>query len=1010
MGTSETLGASTPNYSSIDSERSGYCSTISDDMAGTSMPESETSVPEEASTETVGEADSETAVEEETAESGEGGESEAGEEEISEDETAEAAAEEVSEEEAAEEEEAVAEEEGGEEDESEGEEEESEEDSEAEGSAAGGGNTSEEEAEGIEAIVTKLPRMAPIRTPYVASAPPQAIERRDEIIKRTGSPPEMHHAKVRQSVELVAQAARDAQRRMVWAIGNIAKDTRISIEAMADEIMKATSAAVGQINGAINTAMTDIESAAIERMEYLDEATILTGEDLEANREFTNQAIAAELMAGSESVTELDEKATDSFEGYVEQGAEKIRAIPGQGDVEPIPAPSSSSGGGGESSDAGSGAEGEAPDYQIMADADIHLQEFLLQQAGTIGEVGPQAASYYGFRAEPVLTGMEGRTETQLDTDAETKASGLGSAANRAQFLIMLLGLTTPVSKYHENDQTEAESENERELLSQMTEAEAAHYRANQTITQKCEMAKEYADRDLRENLTSNLWKAGRKGAQGLRKQAATAEVTLNNNAVPMAEAYRDLIARLNALLPPGQFLDSREINPKVFAAREQARQLQAQHEAAAKEQALATEAQMEEVKKQQVDGLFKAASDSMQSITDVVTQTSFDMELFVMQMTGSMRVGAGACMTAAQDYADRTAEGIVNSITDAAGPGMDRVNSVAVGFINGQISMAEQAQFRQLSGFVENMEQDGESGPLTKPMFDAQSDLNTRTTALDNAMPERSTGTAIALGVASPVALGVYLYCTDPSENTVLTQLGGLMWPGILALEEVFEQRHEPLQNRIRDRLDDPEKSNALNLFSTSDSVRADARMDIVNNSTHWYSDYNRETREAVLSGMNSGERGTLDAAQLTEVRETITGDLDEHQRDISLAYLEGNRERAVAARTREALDNGRKEGQWGWIFSAGEAQRRSDQARVDAIAGMDAMLRRELAVENAFATSMNTAELGGSTDQVYREFASLRDPRRRSADFFTAEEGRRSVISYATESHASAVLNVNT
>lgn len=1017
MSSSETLESPAPNYSSIGMDQSGYCSGMSENLEGTSTPESADFTATEES-ETSSEATEASTAEESVSESGD---SEAGAEDA-EEEVSSAESEENSEGETAEDEEALAEENTEDDGEHEGDgEEEAQEESATAESSAGGGGDREQEAEGIEAIVTKLPRMTPIRTPYVASAPPQAIERRDEIIKRTGSPPELHHAKVRQTVELVAQAARDAQRRMVWTLGNIAKDTRISIEVMADEIMKAASAAVAQINGAINTAMTDIEFAAAERMDYLDGATILTGEDLEKNREFTNQTITADLMAGSENVTKLNDEATKRFKVYADQGSEKINAIPGQGDVEPLPPPVSSSSGGNSSEADSGGNGGEAPDYQIMADADIHLQEFLLTQSGIIGAVGPNASSYYGIRAAPVLEGMEARTETQLDKSAEEKAKNLNSEANRAQFLIMLLGLTTPVSKYHEDDQTDAERENEREMLSQMTETQAAHYRANKTIMQKCDMAKEYADRDLRDNLTSNIWKAGRKGAQGLRKQAATAEVTLNNNAVPLAEAYRDLIARLNALLPPGQFLDSRELIPKILAAREQAIQLQAQHEATVKEQALATEAQMAEVKKQQVDGLFKAASDSMQGITDVVTQTSFDMELFVMQMTGSMRAGAGACMVAAQEYANRTAEGILNSINGTSGPGMDRINSVAVGFINGQISMAEQAQFQQLSGFVEMMESTQDEGPLIKPMKDAQKDLNDRTTALDNAMPQRDTGTCVLLGagavLAAPVvalpaavALGVYLYETDPSESAVVTQLGGLMWPGILALEEVFaDSKSDTLRGRIEDRLDDPEKSNALGLFSTSEEERADARMSIVNNSTHWYSDYNREAREAVLSGMSAGERATLDPTQLDEVRQTITNDLDVHQRDISLAYLEGNRERAVAARTHEALDKGVDDARWGWIFSAQEAQRRSDQARVDAIAGVDAMLRRELAVENAFATTMSREELAGSTNQVYQEFASLTDPRGRSATSFDPQEGRRSMIAYATQSHTSAVLNIN-
>ncbi|QEI13341.1 amidohydrolase family protein [Cellvibrio japonicus] len=1002
MSSHEVLGTPTPNYSSIDADQSGYCSSMSEDLAGMSMPDTSMPATEDPATEESAPGVEDALQEDESTESSDDGEGGT----------------EAVDMEAESEEESLAEEAGtdteaGEETEEESEENTSEESGEAasddtasKASNTGGG---EEENQGIEVMVAKVPRMAPIRTPYVASAPAQAIERRDEIIKRTGSPPELHHARVRQTVEQVAQAARDAQRRMVWTISNIARDSRLSIEQMAGEIIAATSAAVAQINGAIDSAMADIDAAALERTNYMDGCTLLTGDALEANRNFTNKTIADNLTSGSEDVNKLNDVATKRFDIYRSEAEGKIFTIPEQGAVGRIASPSSEGSSGGTSPP----QPGErTADYQIMAHADESLTSFIDTQSRTLGRSRDNTSNYYSFRSTPVLQGMEDHTQTQLVQGAQQKAETLSSESTRAQFLVMLLGLTTPVSQHHEQDQTQAVDENERQLLAQMTETEAAHYQANKTINQKRDLAKEYANRDLRENLTNNLWKAGNKGAKSLRKQAVATEVALNNNAAPMAEAYRDLVTRLNALLPPGQFLDSRDIVPKLITARDNARHLQAQHETAAKEQAIATEAQMQLVKKQQIEGLIKAAHDSQQSIQDVVTQTGFDMEVFVMQMTGSMREGAGACMAAAQDYANRTAEGILKSITESSGPGMDRVNTVAVSFLNGQIGAAEQAQYQQLAAFVETMEREGNEGPLTKPMFDAQEDLHTRSTALDNAMPERSTGTAIALGLASPIAMGVYLYCTDASENTVVTQLGGLMWPGILALEEVFEQdqHHGSLRGRINDRLDNPEKTDALNLFSTSEDVRADARMSIINNSTHWYSDYNRESREAVLSGMSGSERATLDASQLDQVRQTITGDLDVHQRDIALAYLEGNRERAVAARTREALDKGVSDARWGWIFSAEEAQRRSDQARVDAIAGMDAMLQRELAVENALANSnLIDGYLSASSNQVYREFASLRDPRGRSASSFSAEEGRRSMINYATESHTSAVLNIN-
>ncbi len=997
MSTSASLGEIPPNYSSIAADQSSYCEALSSEISEAPIDASETppetsteaSMPEAANDATGGDASCESAAstEEASAEESSSAEDSATSESADASEASGASEETLT----CEEEEETAD---------------AGEDTQAAPAGAGGNH---EEDEGIEALVTKLPRMAPIRTPFVASPPPQAIQRRNEIIKRTSSPPEQHHAQVRQAVEQVAQAARDAQRRMVWQIGNLAKDTRISIEDMADEIMKVTAQAVAQINHAINRSIADVGAAATERNDYLAGCTLLTGDALDANRNATNIQIVADLTAGSAAITELNTTATARFSAKKAEAQIKMLFIPTLGEVGRLAPPPSTVVSGDDPPPAPQVCS-LTPTYHIMPEARTNLLSFIDTKSHVVGVEGDQSANYYRLRATPVLDGNENRTETQLIQDASTKADSLNTPATNAEFMIMLLGLTTPVSRHHAQDQSHVQTAHEREAQEQKTEVQLAHEQASNTITQKAALASEYLNRDLRDTLTGNIWKAGRKAAKGLRKQAAATEVTLNNTAVPMAEAYRDLVDRLNALLPPGQFLDAREIVPKLMLARKNAAVLLAQHVAMGKEQSLATIAQMEDVKKQQADGLLKSAASSIDSVQDVVTQTSFDMELFVMQMTGASRLGAEACMTAAQTYASHNAEQINKSIHGTAGPGLDRIDSVAVSYLNGNISSAEQSQFQQLGGYVEAMRQESTEGPLISPMQTAKGDLNDRSTALDNAMPERSTGSAIGWGLVSPIALGVYLYSTDADEDVVIQQLGNLMWPGVLALEEVFEiqQHHGSLRGRIRDRLSDPEETNALDLFNTSAEVRADARLDIANNSTGWF-DYNRAARESALQGMSREEHTTLSTSQISATRDALTNGLNEHQAVVATAYLDITRERAVAARTREALDNGRKQGQWGWIFSAEEAQSRSDQARVDAIANMDSMLRQELAVENAFALTRTSAELRSSSTQVYREFASLTDPAHRRANDIGAAEAENTLVNYASQGHVAAILDFN-
>jgi hypothetical protein len=328
----------------------------------------------------------------------------------------------------------------------------------------------------------------------------------------------------------------------------------------------------------------------------------------------------------------------------------------------------------------------------------------------------------------------------------------------------------------------------------------AAVESATRILRGKSDRAVEYCNNDLRDTLTGNIRKSGHKAAKGLRDQAKAAEEALNSSVIPMAEAYRDLVDRLSALLPPGQFLDKGQLLPKLLAARDSARQMLKQHEAVADQQSAETIQKLQEVKQQQADSITDAGQKSLQNVNDIVTRCQFDFGLFSSQMTGEMSEGALNGMTAAREYADRMAQDIITAHDRMEGDALPQVDCIAVGFINSAIEGAAQAQYQSLKNLVEFLEQTGEEGVLTKPMADDWGELDHRASAIDNALPGQSVGVAAGLCILSPLAAGVYLYCTDADEDVVIENLGNLMWPGVLGVEDVFRaDGYGGLRDRIR-------------------------------------------------------------------------------------------------------------------------------------------------------------------------------------------------------------------
>lgn len=916
------------------------------------------------------------------------------------------------------------------------------------GPSIGPASGAKSEGSPVTPLAAALPRMARIQTPYVANPPRQAMERRDEIIKRTGAPPELNHAQVRQAAQTVTQAARDNQRQMISEIGYKAFKTRISIECMAEEVWDTALSAISSIHTRVNSSLTEIEQNAEGEIQHIKDEHVKSGEGVQAERDARVVDVYQSLKGTSEKIQQAEDIAMARFDAKVPTADGYVRAIPESGQVGRIALKDEGGGfgdnassddhgqqvvgagedpGGPQAAAPGPTAEGAgeepANEYKVIADAQGQADGFLIREAGVLAEGYTNLDRYYQARSRPHLEGHAERQQRDLVTAAAGAATRMAAPASRAQFMTMVLGLTTPVSEHHDKDQTQTLDTQTHRNDEELAALDYADAQAVFTLRQKRDMAKQYSDIDLREKLTKNVRKQGKKGRDELNKQAIQTEIKLNTTAAVLAEDYVDLIHRLDTLLEPGKFYNAQELVPQILLARESAKAMLANNLATTDAQAEANKTSMKELKDKQIEGLGKTLESALEGIGQIVTRSHFDMSMFSSMMTGEMSDGAAACRLEARAYAEEMTKGILSTNERVRGEAMNQIENAAAGFFNGVIGNTESAQFRALSNFVDMMQGTAENspntnnGPLVSAMVDAQGIIDGRASQLD-ACTRGPSAEGLAVGAAvtyaCPIVGGigtaVYLYQSDPDDDQVLSLLGDIAWPGVPAIGDMFTKRgFGDLENRIDQKISEPQRATALGLFSESEAVRGYWRAYGIENSTGWF-DISRGAREALGQGMSEGEHQALERfapERLASAKETILGDLEGHEEHIALAYLENNQERAIAATTEEALDKAEDEGTWGFIFSAEEAQNRSDRARINAIDNIDVLIRQH---ETRHSVFVNDESMNATRDTVFQEYASLTDPANRSADQFDAEDGRAALIRDATQSHNTYVIGALT
>lgn len=831
----------------------------------------------------------------------------------------------------------------------------------------------------------ELPRLNNIRTPFIPPPPKPAIERSSEIIEKTGSPPELHRAQIRQAVERVADVARASQRKIVWRINLLAKDTRASFDVIASEISRHIRSAIGAINNSITQAKSQIKDVVDGIEKHFKKNKALVGAELRKSQKERSKEVVDTLLTGNTELKKAHEDLQKEFKPYLDSAKTNMAKIGTDGVIVPVKGPPAASGGGAKAPPAApekNAGKAKKRKNMLAIQKDVD-SKYASLNSDAIGR-------YVTHRSEPVATRMYKGTQRQLTSRFQKYAKDLDSYKN--SFSLNALQLLTPTISATKKDTPEHKKNSDTEHKDEIKVArEGSKYNLG-LIHTKQKQAGDFLDKELGPKLIEGLKKMEAKGVKTFRHQGKSTACMLNNTAAPMAMAYPDIMARVGNMLPKNKFLDARKYLPSINSARKSAFELPDSQMKPLHERVAVTLEQAQAGKRKQVEAIGKSVDKGMQAVSDVAIKTSFDMDSFAFQATGKMRQGGLESITGAQDYALRIANDLLSTKDNAKGQ-LNALFGSYVSNFNKNLTDAGGNYFDAVDSFSKRLfsVDDGVFEKIKKENGDK---LNSKSKVLHDNLTHADEDVTTSLVIVNVLTLGAttgvtlgYLAYKDADESDVFTALGDLDWPGQAALEEFFntETTYGNLRSRINESMDSDDAKSAINMLSSNAEDRAKGRNDAIEASLSW-TDFgiSDEARQALLAGTSKEEREASDPAQLKRIGEEIRSSwtLTDTEIRMQAGYLEGNLDAVLAARMEQNMRKARQDG---------------DSNIQQSVQSIDQMARAEMSRTQS-SIYLQPGDVQNLIDGSMKEFAANRPGEKRKAGDIDVSEARQTFVDYAT------------
>lgn len=819
------------------------------------------------------------------------------------------------------------------------------------------------------------PDLTAIRAPILRPPPRAAQRRAPKVLADTGRTPSQHHADIQSALFRVAEAARQAQRAMVQEVESLATGTRFGMEGLAARVEGIVYRCTARVNAAARAASAEIERAAEAHIAAIVANTEAGGADMDANEAHVRAEVTRHLLEnGSANVREAHRQLVEAYRSVADEAGAKLVPMASGAPPTPLPAPP----GDGPPVVMATPAEGQATTFEAAGERIV--EALYTAPTGAPGGIDDPYRRAYIDRAKAQATPFLAREHRAgWVRAAGQRAEGYNSAENHNRFVLASLGLVAPTAEAMEGDRerygatVSDTARNQRQRMSRAQEAAVGQIertlRGPRSVMAFFDPAN---PKSMPAKVCAGLRKTGAQMTAAMRLQGRTLEAGLRASVAGMAEAYPDLVERLDAMLAGDDLLDAGLLLPRIDAAGAAAERLRASHVAAIAEKAGSALGQARESLREQEAGLLKAADDALASIAESKLKALFEFELMHAFYTGEFTAGLRGALDRVLGYADSAARALLAPV-GAAAEGGSRVHRRAVRHFNEQLAGEWQGYLRSVNalgaalGHGEERADASAAKPFPRIDVDKTGELRGRVERLTRALPEPRTAEVVgglAVGVvAAPfsggvsLAAGVYsaynAWSSIPRISDAASALA-LPWPGALAIDA--QSRLPPVDDVGSKRrvelfvpASDADKPRLLNLFSPVEGIAALGKRQLIEGATRLWGVHD-DAVEQLAASFSPSELQTFSAAEIDAMQRAIRANLSGVQLQVAQAYINGQPSRAAAARILDELARARRGG---------------DRAMQDFAQSMDRHLTAQLA--SASGAYIPPEQMAQFSDEVF-------------------------------------------
>lgn len=826
----------------------------------------------------------------------------------------------------------------------------------------------------------RAPDLTAIRAPILRGPPAATMARAPEVLRRTGNTPSQHHANIQTALFRVTEVARTAQRDMVQSIDSLATGARWSIEAMAGRVDAIVNACTASVSAASLAALAEVERVvAAQKADIMAQTTsgqAAMGERAAAVRA---QVITSLTQNGASKITEAHTTLVAAYDSAADQAATRLPPMATGQKPAPLPGGTPAT-----PDKAAPAAAGAAPSTTYAAEG-VKVAAKVPTAPADDSDLAYRTAYLNIPKARIIQPTAKELTAAWLKA-AKARAETYKSADNHNRFVIAALGLVAPtaegMNQDHEAFQKTLDDEAKASGI-KMTDAQASAIRGIDTTLRGPRSVVNFFTPGNPDSMpfkiNRGLRQTGDKIKAALMQQGLEVESGFRAGIAQMAEAYPDVLARLEEMLAGDDLLDERIFTPRVLQA---AVSLIALHDGQIGQVRGNVDATLRQVRDSfqgQVRGLWGAVDDAQAGILEQKLKAVFHFVLAKSLYTGTFGTDLQASLAMVAGYAETTARAMLAPVA-AAGAAGSVIQQKAADHFNAQLGGEWEGYLASVARLGAELGADKEAaGDAKKPFavieVDHVADMHRRIREISAALKAPNTKrTAIASAVsvlAAPftggLSLGAGIFASwsaydnlpkvsDATKALAMPDFG----PVALNAEATLIGESETPQQRVEKYMSDSstEKSSLLKLFSKNAAKVAEGKQETITKADRLFG-INDDAVAAMAASFSPAQLSLLSDAQREAMAASVRSNLSGVQLKVTQAFLDGKPARAAAIRILDDLD---------------QARRKGDQGLAGFTAQMDARIAADL--RRGDKGYLSAEAIRTQTEAVYLELGQLIPP----------------------------------